>query len=611
MTSNQEQPVRERALAHHLARLERYIRHWQILSNRVSWVRVAIFAIGLAAAYVFATRVSALAGWVALAATSLLFALAVFYHRRLERWVDTLILWRELKADELARLTLDWQGLPGPTPLDARFKTSLALDLDLIGPRSLHHLLDTTISRQGSQLLAEWLTTARPELEQIHARQNLVRELLPLARFRYRFRLTFRLFAREQLEGESLLRWLKVELPEWRITWALPVATALVVVNLALFALSMLGDWPPFWLATLLLYVAFYFFNQAALGETLAALVQLDAELDKFRALLEYVERTPALGRGHLAQLCAPLRDKRRSPSAQIRRVKFVTAAVGLRSNPVLTVILNLILPWDFFCAYLASRYRAAVMQALPHWLDTICQLDALCALANFAGLHPEYAFPEVAAEARPVFEAERLGHPLIPANQNVRNDFHFDALGELAIITGSNMAGKSTFLRTVGVNLCLAYTGAPVNAARLRTRPFRLCSCIRISDSVLDGFSYFYAEVKCLKRLLDELQSDDPLPLLYLIDEIFRGTNNRERLIGSRAYVQSLLGANGVGLLATHDLELARLADLHPQAHNYHFHDQVLDGHLVFDYRIRPGPCPTTNALKIMQLEGLPVEST
>ncbi len=171
-------------------------------------------------------------------------------------------------------------------------------------------------------------------------------------------------------------------------------------------------------------------------------------------------------------------------------------------------------------------------------------------------------------------------------------------------------MAGKSTFIKTVGVNLCLAYAGAPVSARQLRSVPFRLHTCIRISDSIVDGFSYFYAEVKCLKRLLDKLNSQDARPLLYLIDEIFRGTNNRERLLGSRAYLRSCIGANGVGLLATHDLELASLADSYAQVRNYHLRDDVQDGRLVFDYRIRPGPCPTTNALKIMQMEGLPVES-
>jgi DNA mismatch repair ATPase MutS len=180
--------------------------------------------------------------------------------------------------------------------------------------------------------------------------------------------------------------------------------------------------------------------------------------------------------------------------------------------------------------------------------------------------------------------------------------------LGQVALITGSNMAGKSTFIKTIGVNLCLAYAGGPVDAASFHALPFRLHTCIRISDSLTDGFSYFYAEVKCLRRLMDEL-ADESMPLLYLIDEIFRGTNNRERLIGSRAYLRTIAGMRGIGFVATHDLELTSLAEENQLVSNYHFRDAVEAGRLVFDYKIRPGPSPTTNALKIMVMEGLPGE--
>ena len=171
-------------------------------------------------------------------------------------------------------------------------------------------------------------------------------------------------------------------------------------------------------------------------------------------------------------------------------------------------------------------------------------------------------------------------------------------------------MSGKSTFLRTLGVNLLLAYAGGPVNASALRTRRYRLFSSIRVSDALETGISYFYAEVNRLRALLDTLEADDPRPVFFLLDEIFRGTNNRERLIGSRSYVRALAGGHGVGLIATHDLELVQLADDSPSIRNAHFREDVEDGRMVFDYRLRSGPCPTTNALKIMRLAGLPVET-
>src|SRR5258705_3874820 len=208
------------------------------------------------------------------------------------------------------------------------------------------------------------------------------------------------------------------------------------------------------------------------------------------------------------------------------------------------------------------------------------------------------------------LFDSRALGHPLLKREAKICNDFSLDQHQKIVILTGSNMAGKSTFLRTVGVNLCLAYVGAPVNASSLRVSLFRVFTCIKVSDSVQDGLSYFYAEVKRLKALLSATERDDDLPVLFLIDEIFRGTNNRERQIGSRAYVRALANRRtAVGIIATHDLELTRLADEIPGIANFHFREEVRDGKMVFDYRLRPGPCPTTNALDIMALEGLPVE--
>ncbi|MBI5649859.1 MAG: hypothetical protein HZC40_05335 [Chloroflexi bacterium] len=602
--------ARQRAIAQQIARLERRLIPLRIASNRVSWVRVAIFFAGLVGALIIGSQVNGFAGASVFAIALALFFAVVWYHRRLENWADTFATWRAMRADQLARMTHDWENLANYSAASGRAKT-FALDLDLTGARSLHQLLDTTLSRQASQLLADWLTQHHPALEQIHARQNIVHDLLACARLRERFGLAFRLVLREPFEGEKLVEWLAVTFQSHRLKWALPIATLLVAANLFLLALSFSRDLPAYWIVPLALYVAFYFLNQSWLTTIFGALSRIDAELDRFHALLDYLEKVPLGSHAHLARLCAPVRDARHAsrPSAYTRKLKLVALGVGLRANPVFGLALNFIAPWDFLFAFLADRYRAQVVALMPQWWRVCYELDAYCALANFAYSNPDYVFPDITPDARPIFSARDLGHPLIPHAHNVRNDFAFDAPGELAILTGSNMAGKSTFLKSVGINLCLAYAGAPVVATQFRAMPFRLQTCIRISDSITDGFSYFYAEVKSLKHLLDELNSKNDLPLLFLIDEIFRGTNNRERLLGSRAYIRALLDANGVGLIATHDLELAGFADQHSQVHNYHFRDDVADGKLVFDFKLQRGPCPTTNALKIMQMEGLPIE--
>jgi DNA mismatch repair ATPase MutS len=248
------------------------------------------------------------------------------------------------------------------------------------------------------------------------------------------------------------------------------------------------------------------------------------------------------------------------------------------------------------------------IAHQLPRWLHAWHELEALNSFANFAYLNPHYTFPEVSTTANELV-ARDLGHPLLKPRVKVCNDLELDLDRRIVILTGSNMAGKSTFLRTIGVNACLAYAGAPVNATRLRLSLFRLFTCIKVSDSVQDGLSYFYAEVKRLQALSAATRVDDELPVLFLIDEIFRGTNSRERLIGSRSYIRAMSQSSAMGLVATHDLELIRLADEIKGVANLHFREEVSDGRMVFDYRLRPGPCPTTNALVIMRLEGLPVD--
>jgi DNA mismatch repair ATPase MutS len=240
------------------------------------------------------------------------------------------------------------------------------------------------------------------------------------------------------------------------------------------------------------------------------------------------------------------------------------------------------------------------MLALLPIWLDTLHEIEALSSLANFAYLNPDYSYPEATATsagsadpringiAQTGFKAEGLGHPLIPAGKRIHNNFSFDEHSRIALITGSNMAGKSSFLRTLGL--------------------FRVFACIRINDSLTDGFSLFYAEVKRLKMLLSAVESDSSFPVLFLIDEIFRGTNNIERFIGSREFVRALAKLPTIGAVATHDLELAKLAEENEAISNYHFREEVKNGQMIFDYTLRSGPCPTTNALKIMSMAGLPV---
>jgi len=599
---------RANALSRQVNRLDRKAGEWEMFSRRYSLARIVIFVLGGLGTWLAAVWLGGRAGWATFFVFLVIFLIVAFFHRRLLSWIEKAHILRGIIHSQLSRLNLDWESIPFRSQTNTQTRSSFEIDLDLKGQRSLQHLIDICVSAEGSQLLAEWLSQQDPNLDQALRRQQVVRELVPLTNLRHRFLLTFNLASKENMQGELLLRWLRENLPSHKLAWRLIAATLLVAANLILFIAFLTAAIPPYWLVSFGLYMAFYYFNIRDLSQFLEAVLQLDHELDKFWPLLRFLEKAPLVGRKHLAGLLEPLRVARGSPSDRLRTVKWITSGVGVRANPVISLLLNLLLPWDFFFAFLAARARQAIASDLPKWLEVLYNFEALTSLANFGYTNPDYTFPEIDPDATPVFQAKGLSHPLLTPAAKISNDFCTGSLGEIFIITGSNMAGKSTFVKSIGVNLCLAYAGGPVNADFLRTRPFRLHTCIKISDSITDGFSYFYAEVKCLKRLLERLQSPG-YPLMYLVDEIFRGTNNRERLFGSRAYLRSMIGVQAIGFLATHDIELSSLAQESGLISNYHFRDKVEEGKLIFDYQIHPGPSPTTNALIIMQLEGLPVE--
>lgn len=593
------------SLVRQIARLERRLKTLYSREQRFAWIRLAAFLTGLAGVILSASYLNA--GWTRLIflGSALVFALIVVLHRRLDRSILQFEIVAEIRRTQLARLEVAWQQIPLSYQPEAR--RALDIDLDLSGPRSLHHLLNLAVSQEGSVRLLAWLTAADPDPALIRERQRVVAELAALPRFSDRLLLNLRLISKDLIQGSRLIGWLEAPLPAQRLKTLILVGAGAAVINLSLLTLNALGRLPPYWILTLALYFAYTNYNARHFKDLLAAIVDLEREMGRFQVLLQHLESFPLGNSPHLAQLLAPFRDPARLPSALLKRIKWVTAGVGLRSNPILGLLVNLITPWDALFALLASRLREQARARLPLWMQTWYDLEALCSLGEFARLHPGNAFPAVDRDSAPVLQTQALGHPLIPPSRRQSNDFAIERLGQVLILTGSNMAGKSTFLKTLGINLCLAYAGGPVCAQSLSMRPFRLGTCMKISDSLADGWSYFFAEVQCLKTLLDSVSQAHPDPVFYLIDELFRGTNNRERLIGSRAFIHSLIGADCVGLIATHDLELASLAEDTPLVLNYHFKDRVENGKLVFDYQLQPGACPSTNALHIMELEGLP----
>jgi uncharacterized membrane protein YphA (DoxX/SURF4 family) len=603
---------RIRLLERQIDRLKRRIERLEQKSNRLSWMRVLIFfgggllsvAIGLLTWY-----------WgIALGVVTLV---AFFAAAHLHAKVDSSLSRHEgllrIKTVHVARMRLDWEQIPEPTySPPSQAEHPFALDLDIVGKHSLYRLLNQAFSRDGSERLLSWLLTTSPRLDEVQRRQALVRELRPLSRFRDRLLLNSLIStrkAKEQVEGKRLLAWLKKNRAPAALRPVFWILLAIQILTPVLFVVGLFTEMMQLWPLSLLAALILFFLTANLRGDIFDDASYMSTSFGVLRAVFEYLEKYRYDNTPQLKQLCEPFfKQQNARPSVLLKGIGLLADMATLKSNGLLWLLVNAFVPWDMFIAYRLGGYKEQLAQHLPQWLDSWFELEAVNSLATFAYLNPEYTLPEVVETTSPLLEAEHIGHPLLLDGKKVTNSFTFSHMGEVDILTGSNMAGKSTFLRTLGVNLCLAYAGAPVNATRMRTGLYRLFTCIRVSDSVTDGYSYFYAEVRRLRQLLDALDQKG-YPLIFFIDEIFKGTNNRERLRGSRAFVRAVAGRLCAGMISTHDLELVKLAEQLPDVRNYHFREEVVNGQMVFDYKLRQGPCPTTNALKIMQMEGLPVD--
>ncbi len=621
-----------------IERLKRRAIYLETISNKYWTARRVIF-VSLSFLTLFACGYAGTAIGVVVASIFLIvFALVVFYHRRVQDSIMRTAFMQEIKGVQLARIDVAWDLLPPAQHSEDEEKNEsrpetahpFESDLDITGERSLLRLLDSSITTEGSERLRSWLLNITPDLSVIEKRQSLVQELSRHAIFRDRLQLLSAVASKDaKISGgrkdQMPRRWRSGILVDWITAGAnekslgptVALLVVLAIANFILIALAVLGFIPHVWPIVLLAYYGVMIARQSRIAAAWGELQDLESSLSKFNPVFQYLETRKFTNTPGLSEICSPFSDNEKKPSVEFRKLERLAAALGLRTNAMLWLLVNGLVPWDFFFTHRLELIKKDLAQLFPRWLNAWYELEALNSLSNFAYLNPTYAYPTFqqaaadhsSANRRPALTARDLCHPLLRPGVKVCNDFELDHDQRIVVLTGSNMAGKSTFLRTVGANLCLAYAGAPVNAAGLETALFRVFTCIKVTDSVQDGLSYFYAEVKRLKALLNATELDDPRPVLFLIDEIFRGTNSRERRIGSRAYIRTLSQRNAMGLVSTHDLELAKLADEIPGVVNLHFREEVREGRMVFEYKLRPGPCPTTNALQIIRLEGLPTE--
>lgn len=578
-------------------------------SRQLSRWRLTTFLTVAAIAAVLGYVLGQAAGWSAFLVGLIPFSILVYIHQRIEKATGRWTTWANVTNEDLARLRLDWDHIPPSGVIEPAGNHPYSSDLNICGNRSLTHLVDLCVSQSGSDRLGYWLLDPELDADVILKRQRLIQDLVSIPYVTQKLRWVARIQAgsdKRRWNTNHLVQWLQAS-PGKKLDGLLKILAALSVVNFVGFTLWMVGLTPGWWVFSFITYVAIYGLNGGALVHLSAESADLHEYLGRFRAMFKFLsKRIPSLTTAAF-ELTFPFRDESEGPLASLKRLRKIALWAGVSRNDVLFVVLNALVPWNLIFTVLLEREKSLLRSQLPGWLDRWYTLEAAASLAHVAVLNTDHCWP--VALTSPEWYAEDASHPLLHSESRVCNTHHFDKIGRLGLITGSNMAGKSTFLRTVGINTVLANAGGPTIAMSFSWQPMRVFTSMKISDSVTEGYSYFYAEVRRLKSLFDELKKSDDLPQLYLIDEIFKGTNTKERLIGSRGYIHSLIKGNGFGLVATHDLELIKLSQESDLVRNLHFEETFTAGNMHFTYKLMNGPCTSTNALHIMRQAGLEID--
>lgn len=598
-----------------LKRADRLARRIRRLSTRIDTLGLRLETLRnyrLAAGLAFSVSIFALAVW-----PSAQFILPLFVAFFAIFWTlvrRTRDVSRHLNSLRRLRLFFDRQerrcrGLSSGRTTEAAQKHAERLsairDLGLVGTHSLWSLIDETMTDLGQTKLMEWICRPPLPLADILKRQGLI----------------------QNLRGERwfFTRWgLSADTESFRLSSSQVLAFLKKPFVHKPFGFLLVFNWLMWIAAVTGLAVAGrmgwgtqVFFLVAFAATSLLTLMKVDSPFLKGVGLSHHLSQLAPIfealeSRTRVSeplQLLAPV-TLTSGPSREARKLNRVLAFMSVQANPLVHILINSLLPWSMTAFHFLERRRRKIAYNFPQALEELAELECLASLVIF-DQYQTRTYPRIIerGRARPMLSFTSLYHPLIERAKVIENGFSFPQGKNLGLITGSNMSGKSTFLRTVGLNQMLANLGAPVFASDFECSPMLIETCIEVSDSLRDGYSYFYAEVRRLKRLLDTAKSGESV--LFLIDEIFRGTNNRERHVGSRAVIRALTRCpHAIGFISTHDLELTELERTQETVLNLHFREDFsASGEMLFSYQLHLGPCPTTNALKIMEAEGIEIE--
>jgi hypothetical protein len=590
------------------ARFGAEIARRQAQSDRLSLTRLLAF---IASGALIATAFAEHAGWAWLLGLTCaaVFAVAVIAQQRVLSALDGARIRHDVHERHLMRIDGRFGELPSRGEKLLPRTHAYAWDIDLLGQGSLFQRIDVTHTVHGERLLGDWLGRAATA-EVIAARQQAVSELARMVELRQELEASALLARGDgKLDGRPFREF--AELPSYFAprAWLRVVILALPLLTLALYLLGRAHVLAAgLWLVPVGAQLALLWASGHAVRRAFDLAAARQGVAEAFEGMLRVVERA----KFESPLLCAiqqRLAVGGTPPSVHMRNLQSWTSAAELRQQFLFYVLVNPLTLWDLHVLHGLERWNARVGRKTSDWFEALGELEALSSLATLAFGDPDSRMPEIAAP-RGALRARELSHPLLTPESRVSNDVALDGPGCALIVTGSNMAGKSTLLRALGLNVVLALAGGPVCAAALSLPIVRLRASMRADDSLQQGASYFHAELTKLRGVVEDAQAEPPV--LFLLDELLRGTNARARHIGARAVLLHLLERGAMGAVATHDVALSELERERPgRIANVHFTDVVENGEMRFDYRLRPGVVRTSNALRLLALAGIDVPET
>ena len=571
---------------------------------RISTLRFILFIAGIVGVIHFWEN-----GWLIVtgiaAITFLPFIFLVKLHNRLFYEKEYLEKKIEINQQELQAINYDTSSFDGGKEfIDPAHLYSY--DLDVFGEHSLFQYINRTSTDLGKKRLAHWLNNHLESKEEIEKRQEGVKELTSEFEMRQHFRILGLLYKGKSADEKEIIAWADSPSYYRKRTLLRILPIAVTVINFLCISLAISGIISANIAGGV--FVCFVLFStifskgitklQTTYGEKLQILSTYADQI----LLTEQKEMQSHI----LQKLKTELTSQNQTASQAVRQLSKLMNALDQRSNLLMSTILNGLIFWELRQVMRIEKWKEIHASDLPRWIETIGEIDAYCSLATFAYNHPDYIYPTIAAQSFHL-QAEALGHPLMDRNKCVRNGIDIEKRPFFIIITGANMAGKSTYLRTVGVNYLLACIGAPVWAKQMKIYPARLVTSLRTSDSLADNESYFFAELKRLKLIIDKLEAGEEL--FIILDEILKGTNSMDKQKGSFALIKQFMHMNANGIIATHDLLLGTLIESFPQnIRNYCFEADITNNELTFSYQMRNGVAQNMNACFLMKKMGIAV---